>query len=232
VAVSIMNSVLKVVLVDINPRVVEAWRAAFADTPEVEVVHGSVLEQAVDAWVTPTNARGRMDGGVDAVIKNYLGPPIQKCVRREILQRHEGRMPVGYATCVPTGVARPLYLISTPTMVRSAENISATVNVALACAAAFQAIHQQNAREPDSILSVALPGLGAATGQVPPRICANLMWTGYRLFTDHAFDDFATMRAALCSQLGELGPLTEMTRVRLRAPQQGAFSAPPPWLHN
>src|SRR4051795_4031584 len=111
-------------------------------------------------------------------------------------------MPGGYATCVPTGVVVPRFLISTPTMVRSSEDVSGTLNVALACAAAFQAVHVQNARAPGSITSVALPGLGTATGRVPVRVCANLMWTGHALFKDYAFGDFETMRAALLDQLG------------------------------
>ena len=52
--VQVMPSLLQVVLVDVNRQVVEAWRTVFADVPEVEVVHGSLLEQRVDAWVTPT----------------------------------------------------------------------------------------------------------------------------------------------------------------------------------
>ena len=212
------KSLLSVVLVDVNPRVVEAWRAAFADTPEVRIVRGSILVQPVDAWVTPTNARGSMDGGVDAKIKRHLGSSIQTRVQQEIARLHGGLMPVGCATCVRTEADWPRYLISTPTMVGSSEDVSDTLNVALACAAAFQAIHMQNAREPDGITSVALPGLGAATGRVPPRVCANLMWTGYTLFHDYEFADFAAMRAALEEQLGDLGPLPETTKVRIKPP--------------
>ncbi|MEK6234562.1 MAG: hypothetical protein N2C14_07605, partial [Planctomycetales bacterium] len=100
------------------------------------------------------------------------------------------------------------YLISTPTMVTSSEDVSDTMNTALACAAAFQAVHIQNARQPGSIDSVALPGLGANTGKVPVEICADLMWSGYSLFRRRGFKDFAEMRAALEAELGELGPAT------------------------
>jgi O-acetyl-ADP-ribose deacetylase (regulator of RNase III) len=214
----LVKSVLKVVLVDVNPKMVQAWKSAFADTPAVEVVRGSILDQEVDAWVTPTNARGSMDGGVDAVIKRHLGPQIEQRVQQDIARLYQGMMPVGCATCVPTGVAAPRFLISTPTMVQSSEDVRETVNVALACAAAFQAIHLQNRRQPGGITSVALPGLGAATGRVPVRVCANLMWTGYTLFGDYEYPDFNTMRAALLDQLGSMGAMTEDTRLRIKVP--------------
>jgi O-acetyl-ADP-ribose deacetylase (regulator of RNase III) len=217
-SVQLCRSVLTVVLVDVNPRVVRAWRAAFQDTPEVEIVYGSLLEQQVDAWVTPTNARSHMDGGVDAAVKHHFGPGIERRVQEEIRRLYGGAMPVGSATCVPTGAAVPRFLISTPTMTRSAESVRGTLNVALACAAAFQAIHLQNARELDSIRSVALPGLGAATGRVPARRCASLMWTGYRLFQDHEFADFGAMRAALLDQLSGIDALPAGTRVRIQPP--------------
>jgi O-acetyl-ADP-ribose deacetylase (regulator of RNase III) len=197
---------VKVVLVDINPRMVKAWQATFEEEPDVDVVLGSLLDQEVSAWVSPTNAQGNMDGGLDAVIKKHLGPAIEARVKAEIARRHGGFLPVGHATCVPTGVALPRFLISTPTMTASSEDISDTLNVALACAAALQAVHGQNRREPGSIRSVALPGLGANTGRVPVEICADLMWTGYSLFRQGEFAGFDEMRAALEAQLGDLGP--------------------------
>jgi O-acetyl-ADP-ribose deacetylase (regulator of RNase III) len=203
---------VKVVLVDINAKMVNAWRATFEENPEVDIFQGSMLDQHVSAWVSPTNARGSMDGGLDLVIKKFLGDPIEKRLQVEIAQRHQGMMPVGYATCVPTNQNLPRYLISTPTMVGSSDNVSDTLNVALACAAAFQAVHMQNAREPGSIRSVALPGLGANTGQVPVEICADLMWTGYDLFRRQEFTDFQAMRTALEERLGDLGPMTGISK--------------------
>jgi O-acetyl-ADP-ribose deacetylase (regulator of RNase III) len=213
----LVKAVLRVVLVDINPDVVRAWRHAFSDLPEVQLVQGSILDQKVDAWVTPTNARGNMDGGVDAVIKQHLGAGIEKKVQGEIKKQYNGHMPVGCATCVPTGKETPKYLISTPTMVTSAEDISDTLNVALACAAAFQMIHIHNSKGEGLISSVAIPGLGVGTGQVPVRVCANLMWTGYTLFSEYEFKDFVSMRAALQGQLGEQ-TLGEETRFRVVPP--------------
>jgi hypothetical protein len=93
-------------------------------------------------------------------------------------------------------------------MVASSQDVSDTLNVALACAAAFQVVHMQNEREPGSIESIALPGLGANTGKVPVDICADLMWTGYDLFRRKAFADFAEMRQALLTKLGDLDDMT------------------------
>ncbi|MFL5338679.1 MAG: macro domain-containing protein [Gemmataceae bacterium] len=196
---------LQTTLVDINPRMVKAWRATFEENPEVAVVQGSMLDQNVDAWVTPTNSRGSMDGGLDAVIKKHLGDAIEVRVQREIARLHGGALLLGHATCVPTGRPVPRFLISTPTMHASSEDVSDTLNVALACAAALQAAVMQNGREPGSIQSLALPGLGANTGKVPPEICADLMWTAYNLFRDRTFADFAVMRSALEAELGDLG---------------------------
>ncbi|GAB3137773.1 hypothetical protein GCM10027290_04140 [Micromonospora sonneratiae] len=209
---------LRVVLRDVNAKVVQAWRSAFADTPEVEIAKGSIINQHVDAWVSPTNSRGRMDGGVDAVIKRHLGAGIQLRVQRAIRDQFGGSLPIGSAVCVPSGATSPKFLISTPTMTESAENVRETLNVALACAAAFQAIHMQNEREPGSIGSVALVGMGAATGRVPAQVCANLMWAGYTLFNDYSFRDYDDLRETVCEQLADIEARPEQERVRITAP--------------
>ncbi|BAU88247.1 uracil-DNA glycosylase, family 1 [Streptomyces laurentii] len=206
---------LRVVLVDVNDAVVGAWRSAFADTPGVEIRRGSLLDVDVDAWVSPTNARGRMDGGVDAIVKRHLGAGIQVRVQRAIRNRFGGSLPVGSAVCVPSGAAVPRFLISTPTMRQSSQNVSETMNVALACAAAFQAVHLQNRAKPGSIRSVALVGMGAQTGRVPAQVCANLMWTGYTLFQDHGFTDYDELRAAVLAQLADIEAAGSARRVRI-----------------
>lgn len=196
---------VRVSLVDVNPKMVKAWRDSFAENPEVEIVQGSMLEQQVGAWVTPTNAKASMDGGLDGVIKGKLGAAIEKKVQAEVKRLYQGSMKVGFATCVETGAAFPRYLISTPTMVGSSDDISATLNVALACCAAFQMVHMYNSEQGGVIRSIALPGLGAATGKTPPEICADLMWTAYNLFREKEFATFDAMRTGLEEVLGDLG---------------------------
>ena len=177
-----------VTLVDVNPRIVAAWRCAFTDQPEVNIVRGSMIDVPASAWVSPTNARGIMDGGLDAVIKQHLGPAIEDRVRREIGRAYDGRLPVGGATCVPTGLVQPAFLISAATMGGSSEDIRETPNVTLACAAALHAVLLQNAACPGSIRSVALPGLGASTGRVPAEDCAHYMLAAYKMFLKGELD--------------------------------------------
>ena len=209
---------IRVVLSDVNAKVVQAWMSAFADTPEVEIAKGSILNQQVDAWVTPTNSHASMNGGVDAVIKHHLGAGIQLRVQQAVRTSFGALLPIGSAVCVPSGAANPRFLISTPTMEQSVENVRETLNVALACAAAFQAIHRQNSQDPGSISSVALVGMGAATGKVPPQVCANLMWAGYTLFKDHTFDDYDELRATVTAQLGDIDSRPRSQRVRITPP--------------
>jgi O-acetyl-ADP-ribose deacetylase (regulator of RNase III) len=219
---------VKVILVDINAKMVKAWRATFEENPEVEIVEGSMLSMTASAWASPTNARGSMDGGLDLIVKNHLGHQIEKRLQQEIARVYHGLLPVGHAICVPTNQTIPQFLISTPTMVASSEDVSDTLNVALACAAAFQAVHMQNARQPASIRSIALPGLGAATGRVPVEICADLMWTGYDLFRRQEFTDFPAMRAALEERLGDLGPMKGATKAKGSGPGAATGAAPKP----
>lgn len=219
---------IQVVLVDVNPKMVKAWRDVFEDEPDVEIVHGSMLDQDVDAWVSPTNSKGSMDGGLDAVIKGRLGAKIEARLKQEIARLYNGFLPLGHATCVETGSSCPRYLISAPTMMASSQDVSDTMNVALACAAAFQAVHMQNTRRPDSISSLALPGLGANTGKVPVEICADLMWTGYSLFRDRQFDHFGDIRAALEEQLGDLGPSGGYTGKKKSSPPPAKHTPPVP----
>src|SRR5579883_2576686 len=100
---------VRVILVDVNAKMVAAWRATFEENPEVDIVHGSMLDMKATAWVTPTNAKGSMDGGLDAVIKRHFGPKIEASVQKEIARLHGGSMPVGYATCVETGADVPRF---------------------------------------------------------------------------------------------------------------------------
>src|SRR5947209_16587440 len=88
---------VRVVLVDVNKKMIDAWQSVFEENPEVEIVHGSMLEQPVSAWVSPTNSKGSMDGGLDAVIKKHLGSKVETKLQKEIQMRYGGAL--GRASC-------------------------------------------------------------------------------------------------------------------------------------
>lgn len=205
---------VKVILVDVNAKVVAAWRDVFEDHPEITITQGSMLDQQVSAWVTTTNARGSMDSGLDGAIRAHLGAAVQIRVQQAIAAQFHGQLAVGTATCVDTGCAAPRYLISTPSFT-SGEHGREALDIALACAAAFQAVAAQNRALPGSITSVAVPGIGAATGRVPVEVCADLMWTAYNLLLHNDFADFVAMRGGLLSELGDLGNDLSVTAPRV-----------------
>ena len=194
----------RIILVDKNPAVVKALHEAFAAETGFDFAFGSLLDQKVDAWVSPTNARGDMSGGLDGAIRSRLGTQIQARVKAEIRRQHGGYLPVGFATCVPTGRAAPAYLISTPTMSEQAADVSATMNAALACCAALQAVVQHNREHRGGIRSLAMPGLGTGTGRVSPELCADLMYTAFKALENKHFASFHEARAALEAAIGPL----------------------------
>jgi O-acetyl-ADP-ribose deacetylase (regulator of RNase III) len=219
----------KVVLVDVNPKMVEAWQSSFEENPEVDIVQGSLFDQKVSAWVTPGNSRGVMGGGIDRLIRQQLGDRIQTKLQKEIQRLYLGVTPIGCAVCVPTDMTTPKYLISAPIMGPSQDNVGDTLNVALACAAALQAAHLQNKRDPNSIATVALPGMGTGAGGVPVEICADLMWSAYALLKQREFPDYVGLRAGLEEQFGDLGTMTGRVRQKRRAaaPPTAPGAAPP-----
>jgi O-acetyl-ADP-ribose deacetylase (regulator of RNase III) len=162
-------------------------------------------EMQVSAWVTPTTPTGGMDSGLELVIKRFLGEAVEKRVQQQIRERHGGALQVGMATCVATGRTAPRYLISTTIVLEDADGRGSALQVALASAAALQAVHEQNEVQPGSIRSVALPGLGAGSGGVPAETCADAMWAAYRLFRERSSPDLAQRRAALEAELARMG---------------------------
>jgi len=162
---------LQIILCDINIRIVEAWQARFRGVPEVTAVHGNIFDVKADALVSPANSFGFMDGGLDAAISQFFKGTIQVKVQRLIREKHFGGLPVGQAEVVPTGFERFPYLICAPTM-RTPQNVSHTLNAYLAFRAALLAVLEYRRAYPDSICSLACPGLGTSVGGMAADICA------------------------------------------------------------
>ena len=161
---------MKVVLVDLEFSLCEAWRAAFAGQDDVHV-HNDYFETVVDGFdcfVSAANAFGIMDGGIDAAIIAYFGTALQDRVQQEIWSRYRGEQPVGTCLMVPTEHPRCPWLAHCPTM-RVPMDVSKTNFAYAAFLAAL------TAAEAHGIQVLGCPGLGTLTGRMPAEIAARQM---------------------------------------------------------
>jgi O-acetyl-ADP-ribose deacetylase (regulator of RNase III) len=156
---------MNILLVDREPAMVRAWRAAFADRDDVEVIEGDYFSRPAGAMVSPANSFGIMDGGLDAAIRDELGFAVQQRVQRVIIDKHHGELPVGAAELIETGDARWPVLVVAPTM-RVPESVAQTLNAYLA----FRAVVLDCRR--NAVASVVCCGLGTGIGCMEPQRAA------------------------------------------------------------
>lgn len=166
-------------LVDLDAKLVVAWREAFRDLPEVLPERRDLFEVNADAIVAPGNSFGIMDGGIDAAIRDVLGPSIEARVQEFIVARHHGEIHVGCAEVVETGDTRWPFLVFTPT-VRVPDDVSRTTNAYVAFRALLLAIRRHNESAEPKIRSVVCPGLCTGIGAMPVRRAAAQMRIAYR----------------------------------------------------
>lgn len=171
---------LKLILVDPEPGLCEAWREHFDDLPDFEVVNDRFETlPAFDCMVSAANSFGLMDGGVDLAIVDFFGLELMDSVQARILREFRGEQPVGTSFIIETGHPKHPFLAHSPTM-RVPMRITRTDNVYLAMWAMLLAIHRHNDTGASPIRIVACPGLGTATGRVPFSEAARQMATAYR----------------------------------------------------
>ncbi len=171
-----MAHAFDIILCDALPPVVRAWQRAFAAYPEVEIRRGDLLEVEADAYVSPANSYGIMDGGIDAALSARF-PQVEARVQAAIAAG--GRLlPVGHALVVETGDVDVPYLICAPTM-ELPSRVSHTSNAFRAMLALLSAVEQFNAENEDAISSVAVPGLCTGVGDMEPEIAALQMARAY-----------------------------------------------------
>lgn len=151
-----------------------AWERHFAGIERVVPATGDIFGVSVDAVISPANCFGIMDGGIDLLYSKKLGWHVQDQLREIIRQDWDGELPVGLALMVETKATDIPFLVSAPTM-RAPVNVAKTLNAYLAFRAALRVVQRHNQKWPDSIRSVACPGLATGTGEMPPEICAKQM---------------------------------------------------------
>jgi O-acetyl-ADP-ribose deacetylase (regulator of RNase III) len=170
----------KIYLVDQSPRLVAAWKQAFAVFPEVEALAGDYFQRPAEALVSPANSFGIMDGGLDLAIRDKLGYSVQSRVQQVIVDKHHGELPVGAAEIVATDHPDWKYLVCAPTM-RVPEPVPYSIHAYLAFRAVLVAVmnfnQQRGRREIDSLVCC---GLGTGIGQIAPDKCAAQMRIAYQ----------------------------------------------------
>lgn len=170
---------LKLILVDPNPALCDAFRERFKASKDVEIVR-DVFERlpAFDCMVSAANSFGLMDGGVDAAITRFFGDELQARVQERIVDEYLGEQPIGTSMIVETMHPKHPFIAHTPTM-RVPMAIAHTDHVYSAMWAMLLAVRQHNLKSEKQINIVACPGLGTATGQVPYRQAARQMALAY-----------------------------------------------------
>lgn len=170
---------MQIILCAVEAGLAAAWTTFCGDLAFVTVHHGSILDVACDAVVSPANSFGFMDGGIDAVYRDHFGIDLQRRVRQHIVQHHAGELLVGVADIVPTHNPHIPYLVVAPTM-RVPMVLHDSVHAYLAARAIFLLLRdgqfvagpQQGERIADRVTTVALPGLGTGVGQIGFNTCA------------------------------------------------------------
>lgn len=107
----------KLILVDPNSELCQAWEKAFRGVEKVEI-RNEIFENIADfdCMVSAANSFGLMDGGVDLAIRNFFGIQLEEAVQQYILDNYHGEQPVGTSFIIETGNPKHPFLAHTPTM--------------------------------------------------------------------------------------------------------------------
>lgn len=167
---------LKIYLLDINDKMVAAWREYFGGESNVELVCDDFYHfmnvTKVDCVVSPANAFGLMDGGYDLAITNWFGGNLQKKVQKYIIENLYGEQPVGTSIVIDTE-KNGIKLIHTPSM-RAPSPIS-DQDVVYQCMRTCLIAALQS-----GVKSMVIPAFGGLTGGLLPSTVARLMYRAYK----------------------------------------------------
>lgn len=177
---------MKIYLLDINPKMTDAWLKLFKDEPDVEIVNEDFKffmdnHTEVDGIVSPANSFGLMDGGYDRAITEYFGKRLMENVQLHILYTWKGEQPVGI--CMPIAMldrkmqkgSKETYafLLHTPTM--TAPEAILDTRVIYHCMRTT--LIEAKLLKLDYVV---IPAFGGATGQVDYDTIAKMMYLGYK----------------------------------------------------
>lgn len=170
---------MKIILVDFQEPLIEAWQNTFNGSHDVIIKRQSIFEVQCDAIVSPANSFGYMDGGLDLRISQFFGWHVQQRLQDLIRSKHHGELLVGQAEIVHTEHAKIPYVISAPTMRVPMILGQTTVNIYLATRAILllvkYGVFEDGTQINRVVKIIAIPGMGTGVGRVPPLVCARQM---------------------------------------------------------
>lgn len=144
---------MKVIIADHNNQVVKALNNY---DPTFEWYEGNPLAFEIDAVVSPANTAGIMNGGFDAVLRNFFGTTLEYRVRMSL---KEIPLSVGEARAIQTAHNKINWLIVAPTVSLAADGLSGHASVAYS--GAYNAVIEANRV---GAKSLGMTGLGTGAG--------------------------------------------------------------------
>ena len=183
---------MKIILFDLDTRMVECWKRDFSDKDNVYILNEEFSKimrdsgQDIDMIVSAANSFGIMDGGLDLVYRNYFGIELQEEVQKKIWERFLGEQPVGSSLIVEVPNFLGVKLCHTPTM-RTPQAVDPRV-VYSAMRSSLVEGHKSGARV------VLIPAFAHMTGRVDAETVSTLMLRAYEDYIDSVNQDAKSER--------------------------------------
>ena len=179
---------MQIILTAKDGALADAFRTASDGLTDVSVFEGSIFDVEADAYVSPANSFGFMDGGIDAWYLWRFGDHVQDRVRMAILRYWQGELPVGCAEIVETDDEDVPFLIAAPTMrvpmILGQDSINSylAMRATIICirSGLFKEGTHKGSKISNSIHRIAVPGFGTGVGKVPFSLAAFQMCEAIR----------------------------------------------------
>ena len=165
----------KIKLFDINPLMCNEWKYVFDDIKEVEIINDEFKNIKSDCIVTAGNVWGLMTGGIDLAVRDYFGIEIQDAIQELIFFYCKEPLKIGDVLVLPTYDKDKPYLAYAPTMYYPRAIMSKVVYKVML--AILERCYNMEG-------TLAIPGLGTGTGQVPFYEAAEEMFRAYIDYKD------------------------------------------------
>lgn len=197
---------MEFILCDKNPDVAKAWHFFFDRGGRVDIREGDILSADLSAVVVPINSFGIMDDGLAEEINKKTDALLESRVRKLILDKYAGEIPVGMAEVMSSGLDSPKLVVLAPTVRVPQRNSGASISTYLATRAALRAVagyvrNRGNESSKESLETVGFVGLGTGQGGVGPATAAFQMYEAFCQIVLGQVPNFATLEAATAHDL-------------------------------